>query len=136
MDSSELAVRNASSASLNNSSTVSFQALDWEMDVPDLSSDGPLDAIIASDCTYNPDSCPALVQTLTALTLQSPKAIIIIAMKIRHSAELIFFKFMQSAGFVNLAKYCVVLPGTEEDDDKVDIYYFGSKHSNGNKCPT
>ena len=124
-DSSKLADRNAKSASLKSSSVVSFRVLNWETSVPDLSSDGSIDAILVSDCTYNPDSSPALVRVLTALTLQSPKAMTIIAMKVRHSAELVFFDLMRSAGFIERAHHSLVLPGgAGEDGDKVDIYYF------------
>ena len=134
LEASGLAVRNAGSASLHGSSGISFQALDWEMDVPDLPSDGPIDVILASDCTYNPDSSPALVRTLTALAGQSPQATVIIAMKVRHSAEIIFFDLMQSAGFVNRSHYSVVLPGIEADNDKVDIYYFNLRRNDENDC--
>ena len=123
-DASELAIKNANSAVISSSSSISFHALDWEKEVSRLPSDSFLDAIVVSDCTYNPDSSPALVRTIISLVTQSPGALIIVAMKIRHAAELVFFDLMRSKGFVEQNHHSITLPGNQLGEETVNIHFF------------
>ena len=123
-DASELANKNADAAVIPSSSSLGFHALDWGKEFTGFPSENHLDAILVSDCTYNPDSSPELVRTITSLAFQSPGMFIIVAMKVRHAAELIFFDLMRSAGFVEQHHHSIALPGSELSEDTVSIYFF------------
>ncbi|EKG14787.1 Nicotinamide N-methyltransferase putative [Macrophomina phaseolina MS6] len=125
----EIAQRNIDAMNPAMSSRATFVPLDWDQPLPKPVSERHYDLIIVSDCTYNPDSSPALVTTLKALTTRSPKAIIVLAMKVRHESEAIFFDLMKKDGFVQATTTCQPLPCDEADLDlpgKVDIYIFHS----------
>ena len=123
-EASELAIKNANAAVIPSSSSLDFHALDWEKEFTGFSSENHLDAILVSDCTYNPDSSPELVRTITSFAFRSPGVIIIVAMKVRHAAELIFFDLMQSAGFVEHHHHSIALPGSELSGETASIYFF------------
>ncbi|KAL8937166.1 MAG: hypothetical protein Q9216_004564 [Gyalolechia sp. 2 TL-2023] len=79
--------------------------LDWKE--PDkFTFDGHLTFIVASDCTYNPDSIPHLAHTISDLAQRSadlhkeaPSPQVIVSTKNRHPSEAIFFELMSKAGF-------------------------------------
>lgn len=55
----EIVQHNIDQAHLANGSSIKFQELNWDDDLPtDVTS--PLDLVLAADCTYNPDSRSAL----------------------------------------------------------------------------
>ncbi|KAF2810199.1 uncharacterized protein BDZ99DRAFT_387099 [Mytilinidion resinicola] len=110
------------------SSSVSFTTLDWDEPLPQDVQSKVLDLIVLADCTYNADSSPSLVRTLTALVQRSPKAIVLVAMKVRHSSEAAFFDFMFDAGFVIGCQTALQVPGDEEKPtETVDVYVFHGK---------
>ncbi len=122
--------RNIASMNPAMSSTVSFQGLDWDKPLPAKVRDRPFDMVLVGDCTYNSDSSPALVRTLAALVKRSPKAIIVVAMKVRHESESIFFDCMQDAALVIESRVMLPLPRNEEWSDAsehVDLYVFRDK---------
>ena len=80
-------------------STIQHRVLNWDSDLPEDVTQTDWNMIVVSDCTYNPDSTPALVKTLYALVRQSSNTMVIVAMKIRHQSESVFFDLMQEAGF-------------------------------------
>ncbi|GAB7359485.1 hypothetical protein MBLNU230_g6130t1 [Neophaeotheca triangularis] len=94
-------------------SKCAFQPLDWldAPTLPDKLTTRTNDLIIVSECTYNTDTLQPLVQTLQALIKRSPKAVIVVATKTRHSSESAFFDMMAQAGFVDDGKLRIPLPG-------------------------
>jgi hypothetical protein len=55
----------------------------------------------------------------------SPKAKIVIAMKVRHGSELVFFDLMKEANFLTENKTSLPAPGDEElGEEMVDVYVF------------
>jgi hypothetical protein len=103
----EIVIRNINQAELAKGSTLRFRTLDWEDEAlsgltesSDTSGRTNFDVIVVADCTYNPDSSPALVNTMHRIAKTSPEVAIIVAMKRRHSSEEVFFDLMSEAGFL------------------------------------
>lgn len=94
------------------SSKVTFAPLDWEQDLPPRLQNRTNDLIIVSECTYNTDTLQPLVSTLLALTVRSPKAVIIISTKTRHESEAAFFDMMRNAGLIEDGSLRFALPGS------------------------
>lgn len=110
-------------------SEISFQKLDWEEQLP-----GPImmksfDIIVLADCTYNADSSPALVRTIRALVNRSPKAVVAVAMKIRHRDELVFFDLMKEKDLIIGGSVNLPLPGDAVDGEreKAELHVFQDK---------
>lgn len=121
---------NVSTAALKQGSTVTTKVLDWEMPVPSDVERENFDLIVISDCTYNPDTVKALVGTLTGLMQLSPHAVALVAMKVRHESEMVFFEIMSEAGLVQLEECPVPLSkcsadGGAEALERVDVYAYG-----------
>lgn len=119
-----IAQRNIDSVFPAMSSSVSFQSLNWEEPLPTMVQAKTFDLILVADCTYNSDSSPFLVQTLSSLQKKSPKAVILVAMKIRHSSEDIFFDLMKQALFIEAGHLKLQLPVIAGVGEKVDVYVF------------
>ncbi|KAI4659628.1 uncharacterized protein J4E79_006163 [Alternaria viburni] len=124
----EIVERNIDSAVKAPGASLAFMKLDWDAELPGevQTSSEPLDLILAADCTYNPDSSPALVKTLARLSRANPKVRIAIAMKMRHSSEAVFFKLMSDAGFLETDKMEFPLPGDVEVGEEtvyLHVYY-------------
>ena len=103
--------------------------LDWESQLPPQIKDTKYDLVLVSDCTYNSDSLPVLVQTLDGILLQSPGTLIIVSMKVRHSSEAVFFQLMSDAGLVSVEHAALTLPDdvrsqNGQELEHVDIYSF------------
>ena len=104
--------------------------LDWESDLPAAIRKIKYDLILICDCTYNTDSIPALVRTLSNLTAISSDASMIVSTKVRHSSEAIFFDLMSDAGFRIVDHVSVPLPdgqrkaGEDTSLENVEIYLF------------
>ncbi|KAF2456645.1 putative methyltransferase-domain-containing protein [Lineolata rhizophorae] len=128
VDAEEIAWRNLSGARPAASSTLAFHALDWEEEeLPAAVQERRLDLVLVSDCTYNPDSSPALARTLQRLVARSPDALVALAMKVRHPSEAVFFELMSDADLVIGERTSVGLPGDEatgEGHENIDIYVF------------
>lgn len=125
----EIAQKNIACMNPAMSSRARFVPLDWDEPLPKVVRERQHDLIIISDCTYNPDSSPALVSTLKALTKRSPKAIIVLAMKVRHESESIFFDLMKKGDFVKASTTSQPIPRDDSDYDsasKIDIYIYHS----------
>ena len=125
----EILERNVSKALIAAGSKLEISEFDWNNDIPQTIKDKRFDLIIVSDCTYNPDSLPALVETLSTLILSSPNAIIIVSMKVRHSSEAIFFELMSNADFEVVEHVVYNLPVVCPADSNhlgevIDIYKF------------
>ena len=83
--------------------TVESQVLKWEDEesLELLLGKSKFDIVLVSDCTYNCDSCPALVKTLSAVA-QASNPYVIVSMKVRHETESVFFALMEEAGFATM----------------------------------
>ena len=108
--------------------TVKSQVLDWDDDqaLVSLLETSRFDIVLVSDCTYNCDSCPALVRTLSAIAKTS-NPYVIVSMKVRHDSEIIFFTLMEEAGFGTMCE------GRYPDGSHDRILL---PHSDGNRSPT
>lgn len=122
--------RNISIATIAKPSKLSSCVLDWEAELPANVSQRKHDAIIISDCTYNTDTIPALVDTLSRLVSRSPDAVIALATKVRHDSEGMFFTrmeeefAMQRLGDLYLPD---LSPADEGAFEKVEMYAFKRK---------
>lgn len=130
LDAMDLIQYNIADSQLASESRLSSMILDWDRDLPVSIAAEQFDLILVCDCTYNTDSIPALVKTLSALIVRSPAAMIIVANKIRHDSELAFFDQMAGVGFVEAEQLSIPVgggyPGTEHASQNIDIHvYFG-----------
>jgi predicted nicotinamide N-methyase len=84
--------------------------------------------VLISDCTYNADSCSALVETLVSLAQHSKDIKILLALKRRHDAEAVFEHKMDQNGFKPLecTKLAVPHRASEMDTSRpaVEIYLY------------
>ncbi|OJD19944.1 hypothetical protein AJ78_00138 [Emergomyces pasteurianus Ep9510] len=117
----DITSRNLECATFARMSTARFQVLDWDEAVPAEIAQHGYDLIVVSDCTYNADSLPALVEILTALVQISPSAIVLVALKKRHDSEDLFFDLMKKAGFEIDSRAVVPLPHLDSENESVDI---------------
>ena len=108
---------------------ISFEVVDWEKDLPASVSSKGFDLILVADCTYNPSTVPSLVRVLATLTARSPNATVLLAQKVRHSSEVVFFEHMADAGFPQGDHVAIPLPSNEDlwssgSRENVDLYLF------------
>ncbi|KAI1642620.1 putative methyltransferase-domain-containing protein [Daldinia loculata] len=112
-----------------------YEDLDWDEgkhgQFGTLASARPWDLVVLSDCTYNVDSLPALVGTLSALhtaNLKYPgveedaKTFVILATKPRHSSEQALFGLLTTDGWQHNVLKSIPLPKLGEEGEAVDIY--------------
>ena len=90
--------------------TLTHSVLDWAKSIPTAIQRTPFDLVLVSDCTYNADSIPALVHLLSAVASTWPNVIIVVASKLRHPSEAIFFDLMAEARFTQVYHKTVSLP--------------------------
>lgn len=108
--------------------------LDWDQDLPRAVATENFGLILISDCTYNCDSIPALVKTLTALVARSQNAIIAVSMKVRHESEAVFHELMLRGAFEQLEHFnTLILPDRQrslngQELDSVDVYVYRKVH--------
>ena len=108
-------------------SKVEYVELNWEDELSTSLSEKEFDLILISDCTYNADSLPALVKTVSRLTSVSKEAHIVVSMKVRHDSEVVFFDLMSKAGLRSIRHDTVILPDktrNEDELDKIEVYDF------------
>ncbi|EUC44520.1 hypothetical protein COCMIDRAFT_6130 [Bipolaris oryzae ATCC 44560] len=117
----EIVQRNIDQASRAPGAKLSFLELDWNAQLPSelQSNSTSVNLVVAADCTYNPDSSPALVSTLSRLAISNPAIVVAIAMKMRHSSEQVFFHLMAHAGFIETAKLDFLLPGDIDAGEEI-----------------
>jgi hypothetical protein len=117
-----------------------YENLDWEDGAK--GKFGPLvssrfwDYIVLSDCTYNVDSFPVLVKTLSSLhshnldraTLKSDDALmlsttkVILSTKPRHVSEKALFDMLQEAGWKHRLLESIPLLNLGGEDEVVEVY--------------
>ena len=112
---------------------LSCALLEWGEAPPEALRSIIFDVVLVSDCTYNSDSIPALVKTLSMTAATSPNVLILISLKVRHSSEAVFFQLLIAAGFRELGHTSVSLPtqGRSATDqalyDQIEIYEYQRK---------
>ena len=115
-------------------SNLSKVTLNWDDDLPMAVAEAQYHLFLVSDCTYNSDTIPALVKTLHALSGRSPKASILVSMKVRHPSESIFFALMDDAGFRIAEEARLLMPdryrsAVGQELEAVRIYIFRTAQS-------
>lgn len=121
-EAAEIAQRNVEVA---NSSSVRFEVVDWDEALPASVGQHPFDVVLVADCTYNPDSSPSLVRTLAAVAGRSPDTVVVVAMKVRHASEAVFFDLMGQAGFAVRETLSQPLPTeASSEEEHVDMFVF------------
>jgi hypothetical protein len=81
--------------------------------------------VFVADCTYNPDVVPDLVKTLGRVADGNREGKVVVAMKVRHESELVFFDLMKERGFVVNEKGIVPLPVLGGEDQEIEVFVFG-----------
>lgn len=89
--------------------------------------------VLVADCTYNPDVVPALVETLSNVSKgtmngtgqRERETIVLLAMKVRHESEIVFFDLMTTKGFAVLEKCTLPLPVLGGvGDEEIEVFVF------------
>lgn len=116
-----------------------YENLDWEDGrkgrFSSTIAEKPWDLIILSDCTYNVDMLPALVETLSALHKSSSQnkrgdsheTQVFLATKPRHDSERALFKLTEEHNWTILQKQILPLPVIGEQQQSIEMYIFGKK---------
>ncbi|RDW71791.1 hypothetical protein BP5796_07825 [Coleophoma crateriformis] len=124
-EASEILTHNVSLLPSPTNFKVSHQVLDWSLPLPTNIQSTRWDLILVADCTYNPDVVPDLVKALGRLTEPGKaEALVVVAMKVRHESEAVFFDLMQDAGFVVKEKAKVPLEVLGADREEIEIFGF------------
>lgn len=110
-------------------STIAHMVLDWDDELPSSVAQERYGLIVVSECTYNENSIPALVRTLSALAARSPSALVVVATKVRHFSEASFFVLMSDVGFIEIEQLGIPLSrpqkeNSEEMHETVDVHIF------------
>lgn len=126
-----LALLSPPTSSYRSSSSVnphtSHHILDWSHPLPSTISSQSFNLVVVADCTYNPDVVPDLVSTLEAVVERSTDVLVLVAMKVRHESEIVFFELMEAQGFVIREEGTIALPVLEGEQEKIQIYGFQFK---------
>jgi len=105
--------------------TISHQVLDWSLPLPSNVSPTKWDLVVVADCTYNPDVVPDLVKTLREVAEGNREAVVLLAMKVRHESEMVFFELMEEKGFVVREKCVLALPVLGREGEVIEVFVFG-----------
>ncbi|KAI9741578.1 MAG: hypothetical protein M1818_004384 [Claussenomyces sp. TS43310] len=107
---------------------LNYQNLDWSAPLPAELETAQLDLILVADCTYNPDVVPHLVRTLSALLEHNRKAVVLVAMKVRHESEAVFFDLMADAGMLVRDRLVLPLPVLGEESQEIEVYLYSKRY--------
>ena len=99
--------------------------LDWSQPLPASIASTRWNLILIADCTYNPDVVPDLVQTLGRLADGNQGLRVLLAMKVRHASEAIFFTLMEEGGWVIRESIKLPLPVLGGEEEEIEIFVFG-----------
>ncbi|TEY71516.1 hypothetical protein BOTCAL_0091g00010 [Botryotinia calthae] len=111
-----------SDVSLCNS--CSHQVLDWSAPLPQDVRGERWELVVVADCTYNPDVVPDLVNTLIRVRDGNQGTLVLLAMKVRHDSEMVFFELMEKGGFGVVEKCKVPLGMVGEEGQEIEIFVF------------
>jgi predicted nicotinamide N-methyase len=103
---------------------IQYQKLDWEDPLPDKQREGEVDLVLVADCTYNPDVVPDLVKTLADLLKYNKDILVLLAMKVRHESEKVFFSLMAEKHMMIVDKLVLPLPLLGQEFEEVEVYVF------------
>jgi predicted nicotinamide N-methyase len=106
-------------------SRLAHQVLDWAFPLPLNVKGTKWDLVVVADCTYNPDVVPDLVQTLRHLSEGNEDTVVLLAMKVRHESEMVFFDLMDESGFEVREKCKIPLPVLGGEGEEIEIFVFG-----------
>jgi hypothetical protein len=81
--------------------------------------------VVVADCTYNPDVVPDLVQTSKRLGDGNREMVVLLAMKVRHDSEMVFFELMREGGFAVVEKCALPLPVLGGEAEEIQVFVFG-----------
>ncbi|KAL8826536.1 MAG: hypothetical protein Q9191_003740 [Dirinaria sp. TL-2023a] len=114
--------------------TLAHSVLDWEKPIPADIQRTTFDLVLVSDCTYNADSIPALVDTISAIASISLNVAVVVSLKCRHPSEAIFFELMAEARFVQIYHTDFRLPNrgrvaTGDSSETINILEFKRRSS-------
>ena len=123
-EASEILTHNLSSLTPSLQHTITHQILDWFVPLPLNVSSTNWNLIVVADCTYNPDVVPDLVKTLRAVADGNREVMVLLAMKVRHESELVFFDLMTKAGFGVVEKCGVPVPVVGGEGERIEIFVF------------
>ncbi|KAI0545973.1 putative methyltransferase-domain-containing protein [Xylaria curta] len=114
-----------------------YENLDWDEGCEGrfgpLAAETSWDIVVLSDCTYNVDSLPSLVGTLSALhaakeqrrgaeDINTVKSSVLLATKPRHSSEQELFRLLKDQSWIYRVVKEIPLPKIGEEDEVVQIY--------------
>ncbi|KAK6340696.1 hypothetical protein TWF696_009019 [Orbilia brochopaga] len=100
---------------------ITYAPLDWAEPLPDWCAATTYDLILVADCTYNTASIPYLVSVLEQLYSSSPGVMVLLAHKVRHESEEMFFELAREKGLEKKEQVVFEIAG-----DTVDLYVIGS----------
>lgn len=103
----------------------SHSVLDWSVALPPLIASTQWNLILLADCTYNPDVVPDLVKTLGRLADGNKDLTVLLAMKVRHESEAVFFTLMTVGGWAIRESIKLPLPVLGGEDEEIEIFVFG-----------
>jgi predicted nicotinamide N-methyase len=103
---------------------IEYQNLDWAEPLPKNLCNGDLDLVLVADCTYNPDVVPNLVRTLADVVIHNPDVVIVVAMKVRHDSEMVFFDLMKEKQIIVVDKLIVSIPLLGHGDEEIEVHLF------------
>lgn len=103
---------------------IAHQILDWSQPLPSNVASQSFDLLVVADCTYNPDVVPDLLNTLKSVVERNRDVLVLVAMKVRHESEMVFFELMAESGFVIKEKGEMGLPLLEGEDESIEIFGF------------
>jgi predicted nicotinamide N-methyase len=109
----------------SNSSKISHQVLDWSLALPPNVATTAWDLVFVADCTYNPDVVPDLVATLGRVADGNREVKVVVAMKVRHESEMVFFDLMKEKGFGVSEKTVLPLPVLGGEEEEIQVFVFG-----------
>jgi len=77
-----------------------------------------------ADCTYNPDVVPDLVATLGRVAEGNRDVLVLLAMKVRHESEAVFFEIMGREGWKIGEKAVLGLGVLGGEAEEIEVYVF------------
>ncbi|KAK0117612.1 hypothetical protein ONS95_011947 [Cadophora gregata] len=108
-----------------SSPSPAHSVLDWSQPLPQSIASTQWNLVLIADCTYNPDVVPDLVQTLGRLADGNKDLIVLLAMKVRHASEAVFFTLMQDEGWMIRERTKLPLPVLSGEEEEIEIFVFG-----------
>lgn len=124
-EASDILTQNLSSSTLSLSSPPTHQVLDWSSSLPPNIAATKWDIVLVADCTYNPDVVPDLVKTLESIGQGNGDVLVLLAMKVRHESEMVFFDLMRDSGWMVKEKCSIELPVLGDEGQEIEIFVFG-----------